>query len=109
MQKMARLFMVLTLGVVIGACSRAVSVSSEPGTTYSVLVTNRASQSMDVAWNDGSEWRSLGTVSSGAQERFIIAAPRQTTVSIRGTSASRTSGPYTVTLTPGAAVGVTLR
>jgi len=109
MKRATRFLLVLLAGLALGACSRSVSVAPQPGTTYAILVNNQAGRSLDVAWSDGDAWRSLGTVASGTEERFIIAAPRTTTISVRGTSGATTSGPYSVTLTPGSAARVTLR
>jgi hypothetical protein len=59
---------------------------------------------MDVYYNDGSE-HALGSVAAGRSERFIVASPKTTTVSIggRAQSGTRTSGPYQVTLGGGTA------
>lgn len=93
------------------ACSRAVSVGTTPAATYAVNVTNAAGADLTVSYDDGSGPRALGLVPAGRTERFVIAAPRQTTVTITGSTpdGSRTTGPLQVQLQIGSAVSVTLR
>ena len=94
------------------ACARAIAVQSgNANTTYSIEVANQTGVSMVVSYNDGRGDAILGTVAAGRTERYIIASPAATTVSIRGvaTSGSRTAGPYSVSLNAGSSVTVTLR
>ena len=93
------------------ACSRAVAVGTTPAATYAVNVTNAAGADLAVSYDDGSGPRALGLVPAGRTERFIIAAPRQTTVTISGTTpdGSRTAAPVEVQLQIGSAVSGTLR
>jgi hypothetical protein len=92
------------------AC-RPVAVTSDPRPTYSVDVHNETAVPMIVSYNDGRGDAVLGTVPANRTERFIIASPRTTTVTVRGTSETRTrtAGPYTVTLVAGTPQPVRLR
>jgi hypothetical protein len=93
------------------ATCRPVAVTSDPRPTYSIDVHNETSVSMIVSYNDGRGDAVLGTVPANRTERFIIASPRATTVTIRATSESRTrtAGPYTVQLAAGTPQSVRLR
>ena len=66
---------------------------------------------MVVSYNDGRGEATLGTVAPDRTERYIIASPASTTISVRGvaTSGTRSSGPYQLTLTSSATARVTLR
>ena len=95
------------------ACSRAVTVgaASPTAATYSVNVTNAAATDLAVSYDDGSGDRALGLVRVGRTERFIIAAPRRTIVTIIGATpdGTRTVSSVPVELRTGASVDVTLR
>jgi len=82
------------------ACARSVEVRSEPTPTYPVEVQNTLSQDVIVAYDDGGGARTLGTVPAGATERYVIASPRNLSVSITARSATgeQTWGPFTVDL-----------
>jgi len=97
--------------IAVTACSRAVAVSSAPAVTYAVNVTNASGADLAVSWDDGAGPRTLGLVSAGRTERFIIAAPRRTSITVSGATpdGSRTAGPVTVDLRPGTPASVTLR
>jgi uncharacterized lipoprotein YajG len=97
--------------LLLAGCSRGMSVGSpEPTRTYSISVTNQTNVALVVSYNDGRADAILGSVSAGATERFVIAGSTSPTVTVRGTAAGgRTSGPYTVTLTPGITQTVILR
>ena len=101
---------VLTLAA---ACSRAVSVGSAgaSATTYAINVSNATTVDLAVAWDDGAGSRTLGLVNAGRTERFIIASPRRTLVTITGATpdGSRIISSVTVELRPGTPVDVTLR
>ena len=105
-----RPYLTLLAAAVLSAC-RPVSVSSDPRPTYSIDVHNDTPVAMIVSYNDGRGDAILGTVPSNRVERFIIASPQATTVTIRGTTESqtRTSGPYTVHLVAGTPQTVRLR
>ena len=97
--------------VVATACSRAVAVGSAPAVTYAVNVTNASGADLAVSWDDGAGPRTLGLVSAGGTERFIIAAPRRTSITVSGATpdGSRTVGPVSVELRPGTPASITLR
>jgi hypothetical protein len=92
------------------AC-RAVSVASDPRPTYSIDVHNETTVALIISYNDGRGDAVLGTVPANATERFIIASPQTTTVTVRGTNESRTRtvGPYTIELVAGTPQPVRLR
>ena len=92
-------------------CARAVEVSSGPAPTYSISVRNAVGEDAIVAYDDGSGARTLGTVQAGDTERYIIAAPRITTVAItaRTASGARSWGPFIVDLVAGETRSVTIR
>ena len=105
-----RRFAPLVILLVLSSC-RTVSVSSDPSPTYSINVANETGVAMIVSYNDGRGDAVLGTVPANRTERFIIAAPRNTSVTVRAVSenGSRSAGPYTVSLVAGTAQSVRLR
>jgi hypothetical protein len=92
------------------AC-RSVAVASDPRPTYSVNVHNETSVDLIVSYNDGRGDAVLGTVPANRTERFIIAAPQGTTITVRGTNEARTrtAGPIEVRLVAGTPQQVRLR
>ena len=97
--------------ILASACSRAVAVGTTPAATFAVNVTNAAGADLAVSYDDGSGPRALGLVRSGRTERFVIAAPRRTDVTISGATpdGSRSARSVEVSLQAGSAVSVTLR
>jgi ABC-type glycerol-3-phosphate transport system substrate-binding protein len=94
------------------ACSRTISVgATSPAATFLVNVTNAGPIDLAVSYDDGSGSRALGLVPAGRTERFIIAAPKRTTIRITGVTpdGTRTVSSVPVDLRAGAAVDVTLR
>jgi hypothetical protein len=93
------------------ACSRAVSIGSEPSPVYAVQVRNSLGQDMIVSYDAGSGPAILGTVRANGSERFVITTRNVTTVRITATNQdrTRTSGPYSVQLQAGTTPEVTLR
>jgi hypothetical protein len=95
------------------ACSRAVSVGSGGPTAaaYAVNVTNAAAFDLAVGYDDGAGRRALGLVRAGQSERFIIASPKRTIVTITGATpdGSRTVASVPVELHVETTVHVTLR
>lgn len=100
------------LGAVLiaaAACARGVAVESEPGARYTLEVHNPMPHSMIVAYDDGTGERLLGTVRSGARERFVIADPAARTVTIVATDEDRThTVRHRVTLRAGEPASVSL-
>jgi hypothetical protein len=105
-----RLLVLLVLALATSGC-RPVSVTSDPRPTYSIDVHNDAGQDMIVSYNDGRGDAVLGTVPPNRSERFIIASPSASTITVRATNASgtRSAGPYTVQLVAGVPQSVRLR
>jgi hypothetical protein len=92
------------------ACSRNVRVDSEPGGGYSLAVRNTMPHEMVVSYDDGSGQRVLGTVTSAATARFVIASPKSTEISVQATDEGRThTRSYTVSLVSGTPSDVTIR
>lgn len=109
MRRAGRLLALLAL-TALAAC-RPVAVSSDPRPTYSIEVRNETGVALIVSYNDGRGDAILGTVSASGTERFIIAAPQTTSITVRGISEnrSRTAGPIQVQLVAGVPQPVRLR
>lgn len=108
----ARRLLTLLLLLTVGGCARGISVeSASPSESYSITVENLTGITMVVTYNDGRGDATLGTVAAGATERFIIAAPASSSISVQGTAVSgaRRAGPYSVNLARGATHTVRLR
>ena len=93
-------------------CARAVSVGSGTNPVYPIEVRNDHDQDMIVSYSDGTNAPGvLGTVRANQTERFLIAAPARTAVTITAVNAAGTlrSGPYSITLGAGQTVTVVLR
>lgn len=101
----------LFAGLLLSACSRAVSVNSGPAPTYPISVENAVGRNVIVAYDDGRGARTLGTVQAGRTERFLIASPAVLTVSItaRSEGGDRTWGPFPLNLEAGVTRSVTIR
>ena len=93
------------------ACARAVSVGTDPSPVYAVQVVNTLGEDMIVSYDAGTGPAILGTVRANGQERFVITSRTATSVRItaRNTAGTRSAGPYTVELQPGATPEVRLR
>lgn len=105
------LFLLSSL-ILLSGCTRGISVgSASPEETYSINVQNLTGVTMVVSYDDGRGDAVLGTVNSGATERFIIAAPATRTISVRGdaVTGARRSGPHSVSLIAGTPQVVRLR
>jgi hypothetical protein len=101
--------LLLVTALAAAACSRAIEVgTSDPGAAYAVSVTNATAVMLDVTYNDGDD-HGLGVVGAGRTERFVVASPRTTDITISGRGQSRTSGPVRVRLSAGSTARVTLR
>jgi hypothetical protein len=103
----AMMVLVLTAGC---ASMRSASVGTDAA-NYSIDATNQMGHSMTVFWSDGGEEKMLGSVAAGRTERFIIAAPRTTSISVMARDANRThmAGPWQVTLVANSPQRVTIR
>ena len=106
-RRIAAIFAVLLLT----GCARSVQIGSDPGPAFAVEVRNGLSEDMIVSYDDGGGARTLGTVTAGASERFIIAAPARQNITITGrnNAGTRTAGPYNVQLVSGDTPVVSLR
>jgi hypothetical protein len=102
---------ILVLTVVSAACSRAVSVGTDPAPTYAIQVRNTLGQDMIVSYDAGNGPAILGTVRANGSERFVIASrtPGLITVTATDQNRTRTAGPYSVQLQAGSTPEVTLR
>jgi hypothetical protein len=105
------LVLLLVTAALLGGCSRAVSVGSDTSVAYAVEVRNTLAVDMIVSYDDGSGAHALGAVQGGRTERFIVASPRTTavTISARNASGTRVSGPFPVQLQAGQTQRVDLR
>jgi hypothetical protein len=95
------LFAMATFALLTTGCARAVEVgSADPRLNYSIDVRNETTVAMIVSYNDGRGDALLGLVEPGRVERFIIASPATTGITVTGVAESggRTSGPHAVTL-----------
>jgi hypothetical protein len=110
MPKSVRNVLILVAILSASACSRNVRVESEPTRGYAVQVRNTMPHSMVVSYNDRSGPRILGTVLGGATERFVIAAPRKTDITVLASDEAQTHNRvYNVTLIAGNNVDVAIR
>ena len=101
------LFAVLALAAAITACTRGVSLDTEPGQTYAVNVINEMPHAMIISFDDGSGTRLLGTVGANRTERFVVAGAANPTVTIVAQDEAEThTVRRTVTLTAGGTVDV---
>ena len=65
---------------------------------------------MVVSYDDGSGQRVLGTVNPTTTERFVVASPKSTELTVQATDEGRThTRSYTVSLVSGTASEVTIR
>lgn len=109
MTRKAALIAILALAA--GGCAgmRKVEVGPTTGSTYRIDVYNARGSTVAVSYSDGGTERELGSVASGRTERFIIASPASTSVTVWArTSSGGRLGPYTVSLT-GDVTEVTIR
>lgn len=98
------------VALAIAGCARGMHVGSEPTPVASIMVENGLGEPMIVSYSDSRGEALLGSVPAGGSERFVIAS-RESSITVRARNAagSRTAGPYTVQLTPGAITPVRLR
>jgi putative protein kinase ArgK-like GTPase of G3E family len=92
------------------ASTRGVEVGSEPSTTYAIEVTNNRSSTVTIAYTAGGDRIQLGTVGARQTERFIVASPPATSITVYATtSAGGSVGNFPVTLTAGSTQRITVR
>ena len=108
---MTKALLVAAAFLVSGCASmRGVDVGTDTANTYSIMVTNQRSSAVTITYNDGEGVRELGSVGARDAERFIIAAPRSTSVTVRAVnSAGSQVGLYTVALEAGVTKQITVR
>jgi hypothetical protein len=107
-----RILLIGLVALLYTGCARAVEIGSgDAALNYSLEVRNETGSDMIVRYNAGRGDALLGTVANARSERFIIASPAATTITVNAASqaGTRTSGPHTVTLRAGVTVPVTLR
>jgi hypothetical protein len=92
-------------------CARAIEISTDPAAASAIEVTNQTGTTMIVEYQAGAARATLGAVTPGGTERFIITLPSGTAISVtaRNDAGTRTSGPYSVTLHAGETQRITLR
>jgi hypothetical protein len=103
---------VMAVGFLLSGCAsmRGVSVGSDSSATYAVEVTNTMPHSMNIAWSDGGEEKTLGSVGSGRAERFIVAGAKSSQITLTARDANRThSRTIPVDLVAGTTQRVTVR
>jgi hypothetical protein len=101
--------LVILLALALGACAsmRGASVQTDKTTTFSLNVHNSRSGSINVSYEDASGVHTLGSVSSGSTERFLLPSGSGT-VTVRATTSGGTSlTPKTVQLSSGGSTTVT--
>lgn len=107
------IMLVLALGVGLPACAsmRGVEVGTDSANTYAVEVTNRRASTVHLSYVDAGRTIELGSVTSGSgPQRFIIASPSNTSISLMAKTASGSVvGTYNVVLTSGATARVTVQ
>jgi hypothetical protein len=92
------------------ASMRGVDVGADAGTTYAIEVVNNRSGTITVAYTAGGESSHLGTVAARQTERFIIASPKSTSITVvASTSAGGSVGSYNVNLVAGSTQRVSVR
>ena len=104
--------LLLVFALTLAGCAsmRGVDVGTDSGTTYAISVTNHRSASVTISYLDGEATRQLGTVAPHGTERFVIASPKSTTVTIRAlTSAGATVGTYNIALESGTTKQITVQ
>lgn len=102
--------MASALGLSACASMRGVEVGTDSANTYAVEVTNRRASAIHISYVNEGRTVELGSVTSGSPQRFIIASPSSTSISLMARTASGTVvGTYNVVLTSGATARVTVQ
>jgi hypothetical protein len=107
-----RKLLAIGAGLLLAGCAstRGVEVGSEASSTYAIEVTNNRSSTVTIQYSDGGSRVQLGTVAARQTERFIIAAPQATNITVyAATSAGASVGNWPITLLAGSTQRVTVR
>jgi hypothetical protein len=99
----------LLLALALSACAsmRGASVQTDKTTTFSLNVHNARAGTITVSYEDASGTHTLGSVSSGSTERFLLPTG-SATVTVRASTSSGTSlTPKTVQVSSGGSTTVT--
>jgi hypothetical protein len=107
----AAVLLLVICAAAFSACSRGVSVQTQPSPVYAISVENATTDELVVSYDDGSAFRALGTVLPGRSERFIIASSTSPNIEViaRSGQGARSFGPYQVTLRAGTTVPLVIR
>jgi hypothetical protein len=108
---MRRAGALLLLALLITACARPIVIGSEPRAAFSVMVHNDLQEAMIVSYTDPRGEALLGSVPAGGSQRFEIANPpsSEITITARNATGSRRAGPFPVTLIAGTVQAVHIR
>jgi hypothetical protein len=113
MRRRVRALILMAMALAAGSgCARAMIVETDRQALASIEVRNETGVTMIVSYDGAATTRAtLGAVTSGATERFIITLPAGTEIRVSGVSenGARISGPHSVTLQSGSTARVTLR
>jgi hypothetical protein len=110
-RRSAGLLALLGVALIFAACARAATVTTDRASLAAIEVRNDSGVTMIVAYEADGPRATLGAVTAGSAERFIIALPAGTSIRVFGTSetGARSSGPHALTLQAGTTQRVTLR
>lgn len=74
----------------LAACTRPVSVESEPGPAYTLVVVNPMPHDMIVSYTDGTGTSLLGTVPANGRDEFIITGAATPNIRVLATDEEET-------------------
>lgn len=96
------------MAVVVG-CAGAMEFETDPRQTQAINVINQMPHAMVIWFDEGDGERLLGTVAAGSSDRFVIASPGVSTLSVVARDEARSETVRrTVTLVAGGTVDVVL-
>jgi hypothetical protein len=107
-----RKVLAIGVGLLLAGCAsmRGVEVGSEASTTYAIQVTNNRGSTVQISYTDGGTRIQLGPVAAGGSERFIIASPQSTSITVYASNTAGTNvGNFPVTLAAGTTTRITVR
>ena len=109
-----RKVLAIGVGLLLAGCAsmRGVEVGSggDASASYAIQVTNNRGSSVQISYTDGGARIQLGTVAAGNTERFIIASPQSTSITVYASNSSGTNvGNFPVTLAAGTTTRITVR
>lgn len=111
-RRLAPLLPLVALILAVGAaCAGAggIEFETDPRQTQAINVINQLAHPMVIWFDDGDGERLLGTVAAGSRDRFVIAEPGVSTLSVVARDEAQTETVRrTVTLVPGGTVDVVI-